>query len=430
MKRIKYNIRNCLLIVYVLSFVILTNSCTEKNELPTITTGKIVEISRTTATAVGHLIDEGGSPVLGKGVCWSVSHNPDITDHFTADGEGAGSFTTSITGLTPNTMYYVRAYATNSFGTAFGKEISFTTSPVELGKVITIQPSSISTTSAISGGNITNDGGGQIIQRGICWSACPEPEITDSLSLNGLGTGEFESTITGLEPGKKYYVRAYAINSIGIAYGSQFSFNTKIADIEENLYNTVTIGSQIWMAENLRTTKYNNNSPIPNITTQSGWINLTGPGYCWYNNEIKYKPTLGALYSWYTINTGKLCPTGWHVPTDEEFNTLEIYLGMDPAVVNIKEWRGTDQGKQMKSTTGWINEGNGTNTSGYKGLAGGYLQGATGNSYGLGELTYWWSSTEASKDYAWYRRLDAPNDDVYKAYTSKRGGKYVRCIKN
>lgn len=430
MKRSKNKLRNFQLIVCFLSLTILINSCKEEIVLPTLTTSTVTEITRTSATAGGHITNDGGSPILGKGVCWSVSHSPYFTDQFTADGEGPGIFSTNITGLTPNKVYYVRAYATNIFGTAFGKELSFTTAPVVLGTITTIQPSSVARTTAISGGDITFDGDGDIIQRGVCWNTSPDPEITDSFTNDGTGTGSFQSNITGLSPGTKYYIRAYIKNSAGIAYGEPFSFNTKIADIQGNLYNTVTIGSQVWMAENLRTTRYNNNTSIPNITTQEGWINLTGPGYCWYNNDITYKPTFGALYSWYTINTGKLCPTGWHAPSDEEFNTLEINLGMDPNQVNIEYWRGTDQGKQMKSTTGWVDGGNGTNTSGFNGLAGGYLQGASGNSYGLGVLTYWWSSTEANKDYAWYRRFDATNDDVYKAYTSKRGGKYVRCIKN
>jgi uncharacterized protein (TIGR02145 family) len=332
--------------------------------------------------------------------------------------------------MIPNTVYYLRAYATNSIGTAFGSELSFTTAPVVFSTLTTIPPSSIDRTTAISGGDISLDGGGDITQRGVCWSLSPAPEITDYLTNNGSGTGKFVSNINGLSPGTKYYIRAYAINTAGVAYGDEYNFNTKIADIQGNLYNTVTIGTQVWMAENLRTTKFNNNTNIPNITTPAGWINLNGPGYCWYNNDISYKSTFGALYSWYTINTGRLCPTGWHVPTDAEFDTLEITLGMNPDIVNLQEWRGTDQGKQMKSTTGWENNGNGTNSSGFNGLAGGYLQGSSGNSYAIGVLTYWWTSTQVYVDYAWYRRLDAPNNDVYRYYTLKKGCKYVRFVKN
>jgi len=409
----------------------LINSCTDEIVLPTLTTKPIAEITRTSATAGGHIIYDGGSPIVGKGVCWSVSHKPDFTDQFTADGEGSGIFSTIITGLTPNTVYFLRAYATNSIGTAFGEEISFTTAPIVLGIVVTVQPSSITRTTAISGGNITLDGGGEITQRGVCWSDSPEPVIvTDSFTKNGSGTGEFESTITGLSPGTKYYLRAYAINSAGIAYGEEFYFNTKIADIQGNLYKTITIGKQVWMAENLRTTRYNNNTSIPNIINPADWINLVGPGYCWYNNDITFKPTFGALYSWYTVNTGNLCPTGWHVPSDSEFDTLEVMLGMDPGELDIWGWRGTYQGKQLKSTEGWIDEGNGTNSINFNALPGGYRYAGDGFFYRVGSITYWWASTAQDANSAWYRRLDGDNDKIYRASTSKTGGKYIRCIKN
>jgi len=405
-------------------------SCVDEPELPTVSTSIPSEITQTTATAGGQIIYDGGSLILGKGVCWGIYQSPGFTDKFTADGEGTGIFSTNISGLTPNTIYYIRAYATNSFGTSFGKEISFITAPVIKGTVLTIQPSSITRTTAISGGNISLDGGGEITQRGVCWSVCPNPEITDSLTIDGAGTGEFESTLTALAPGTKYYIRAYAINSAGVAYGSLFSFNTKIADIQGNLYNTITIGKQVWMAENLRTTRFNNNTSIPNIINTADWINLTGPGYCWYNNDITYKPTFGALYSWYTANGGKLCPTGWHVPSDAEFDTLEVILGMETKDVNIWGWRGTDQGKQLKSTESWIDGGNGTNSIDFNALPGGYRYAGDGYFYRIGSLTYWWASTEHDNDRAWYRRLDGDNDKIYRASTSKTGGKYIRCIKN
>lgn len=428
LKRSKNNLRNFQLIVCFLSLTILINSCKEEIVLPTLTTSTVTEITRTSATVGGHITYDGGSPILGKGVCWSISHDPDFTDKFTADGEGPGIFSTNITDLTPNTAYYIRAYATNIIGTAFGEELSFTTAPVVLGTITTIQPSSVARTTAISGGNITLDGGGDIIQRGVCWNKSPEPDTSDFITKNGNGTGEFESTITGLSQGTKYYVRAYAINSAGVAYGNQFSFNTKIADIQGNLYNTVNIGSQVWMVENLRTTRYNNNTAIPNVKDNGAWFNLTTPAYCWFNNDINIA-YYGALYNWYTIQTGRLCPTGWHIPTDEEFKTLELYLKMPADQVDLWEWRGTDQGTQIKNTTGWADGENGTNTSGFSALPYGYRYAVTGAFNGLNILTYWWSS-EHNADQACYRRVDGNNTGIHRSVTSKKGGKYVRCIKN
>jgi uncharacterized protein (TIGR02145 family) len=125
-----------------------------------------------------------------------------------------------------------------------------------------------------------------------------------------------------------------------------------------------------------------------------------------------------------------LCPAGWHVPTDGEFNTLELYLGIPSAQIDNWGWRGTDQGDQMKNTTGWASGQNGTNTSGFSALPGGYRYAADGAFNAVGILTYWWSSTELDATRSWYRRLDGSNSDIYKAATEKRGGKYVRCVKN
>ncbi len=152
--------------------------------------------------------------------------------------------------------------------------------------------------------------------------------------------------MTGLIPGTKYYVRAYAKNSAWTVYGEEVIFNTKVADVEGNLYSTVTIGTQVWMAENLRTTKLNDNTPIPNVTGDTDWINLSTPAYCWLRNEIQYKDVYGALYNWYTVSTGNLCPTGWHVPTDEEYKILELSLGMGSDQVDLTGVEGNRPGSK------------------------------------------------------------------------------------
>jgi uncharacterized protein (TIGR02145 family) len=136
------------------------------------------------------------------------------------------------------------------------------------------------------------------------------------------------------------------------------------------------------------------------------------------------------MYNWFAVNTGKLCPTGWHVPTDADLNTLDMYLGISPTDADLWGWRGTDQGAQLKSTSGWASSGNGTNTSGFTALPGGYRYAADGSFNDLGNLTYWWCSSELDLTRAWYRRLDGSNSGIYRAGTNKPGGKYVRCLKN
>jgi uncharacterized protein (TIGR02145 family) len=204
-----------------------------------------------------------------------------------------------------------------------------------------------------------------------------------------------------------------------------------MTDQAGNVYKTVEIGTQTWMAENLKTTKFNDNSSIANVTGNSAWNKLTTPGYCWYNNdEATNKPLYGALYNWYAAKTGKLCPTGWHVPTDTEFKTLEMFLGMTQSQADATLWRGTNEGDQMKSTTGWKTGENGTNTSGFSALPGGYRYHLDGVFNNIGDLGYWWCFNESAPTLGYYRRLDGNNDGVYRDGTLKAAGKYIRCVKD
>jgi uncharacterized protein (TIGR02145 family) len=203
-----------------------------------------------------------------------------------------------------------------------------------------------------------------------------------------------------------------------------------VTDVEGNIYSTVAIGTQVWMAENLKTTKFNNNSKISLVTSNSVWTNTTNPAYCWYDNDTANKPLYGAIYNWFAVGTGKLCPSGWHVPTHEEFKTLELHLGMTQAEADAMDWRGTNQGTQLKSTAGWDNGGNGTNSSRFSALPGGYRWGTSGDFFNLGALSYWWTSTENGTNQVLYRRLDFDQNGVFAQAVRKQAGKYVRCIKD
>lgn len=418
-----------LLLIAVTVFALTFNSCKKDPTLPVLSTDSATDITINSATLGGDVTSDGGAAVTLRGVCWGTEDNPTAEgDHIEA-GAGTGKFSGLVEGLDPNTIYHVRAYAQNSVGIAYGNDVVFATA-IAAPVITTAQVSDISATTAVSGGAISYNGGAPITESGVCWSKDPQPDLDDSFVLNSTGATSFSSTLTNLSPGTKYYVRAYVKNSEWTVYGAQVIFNTKVADIEGNLYSTVIIGSQVWMAENLRTTKFNDNTPIPNITDNTEWLNLSGPAYCWYNNEIQYKSTYGALYSWYTVEGENICPTGWHVPTDTEFGTLELFLGMNSDSVNIWGWRGTNQGAQLKSITGWADGGNGTNSSGFTGLPGGYRYAAQGAFYSLGTVTYWWSASALDDNEGWYRKLDSFNSAIYRASTSKKGGKYIRCVKD
>jgi uncharacterized protein (TIGR02145 family) len=203
-----------------------------------------------------------------------------------------------------------------------------------------------------------------------------------------------------------------------------------VSDVEGYLYKTVLIGNQVWMSENLRTKKYNDNSDVTLVTDGTAWAGLITEAYCFYNNdEAINKPLYGALYNWFAVDKGNLCPTGWHVPTDAEYKALEIHLGMDQTQADAFGDRGTDQGAQMKNTTGWATSENGTNTSGFSAVPGGFRY-YGGSFFNMGTLTYFWTGIESSASDAFQRRLDGSKNTVLRERTLKQAGKYVRCLKN
>lgn len=202
---------------------------------PTLSTDPVTALTDVNATSGGNISADGGSPVTARGVCWSTTTVPTVAlTTKTVDGTGTGVFVSNITGLTASTTYYLRAYATNIYGTAYGNEISFTTNaPAAVVPVLTTNTvTGITTVSATSGGNITSDGGSTITARGICWSTATGP--TTALltkTSDGSGTGAFVSSMSGLLAGTTYFIRAYAINSVGTAYGNEVSFTTTAAPL-------------------------------------------------------------------------------------------------------------------------------------------------------------------------------------------------------
>ncbi|CAM3774750.1 DUF1566 domain-containing protein [Flavobacterium gelidilacus] len=198
--------------------------------IPTgMTTNSVSNIMQTTATSGGNSTGDGGASITSRGVCWSnTTSSPSINNSKTIDGSGIGSFTSNLTSLLPGTTYYVRAYATNSAGTAYGTAKIFTTSSATIPTgITTFNSSSISQNTATNGGSIATDGGSSITSRGVCWSTTTtSPTIANSKTINGSGTGSFSSSLTGLNPNTTYYVRAYATNNIGTAYGNSTSFTT------------------------------------------------------------------------------------------------------------------------------------------------------------------------------------------------------------
>ena len=188
------------------------------------------------------------------------------------------------------------------------------------------------------------------------------------------------------------------------------------------VYNWLRIGEQIWMAENLKATKYNDGTPIPLVTINGAWIKLSKPGFCWYeNDEDTYKDTYGALYNWYAVNFPQLSPAGWHIPGDEEWTELTDYLGgADDAGGKLKE----------TGTANWTDPNTGaTNESGFTGLPGGWR--VTDGSFNrLEHYAYWWSATGSSSYSAYSRSVIYDDDDVEREESAKIMGLAVRCVKD
>jgi N-acetylneuraminic acid mutarotase len=208
--------------------IAIMQSCMKKPSPPVLTTEYVSKATQTSAVSGGNVTDDGGAEVNARGICWGTTHNPTTSSTKTSDGTGTGTFTSNMTGLTANTTYYVRAYATNSEGTGYGDEVTFSTSPISLATLSTTAISSITTTSAISGGEINSDGGGAITASGICWGTSQNPTITDNKTIDEWVTGSFTSNLAGLNPGTTYFVRAYAVNNAGVAYGIQLRFTTSV----------------------------------------------------------------------------------------------------------------------------------------------------------------------------------------------------------
>ena len=336
--------------------------------LPTLTTIVASQITDTSAVSGGIITDDGGIMITTCGVCWDTIPNPTISGSHTIDSSGMGSFSSHLTGLTTGTTYYVRAYASNAVGTAYGNSITFATCTIPA--VTTIEISNITDTSAVSGGLITDDGGAMIIACGVCWDTIPNPTISNNHTTDGLDTGSFTSHLTGLTIGTTYYVRAYATNSVGVSYGNQIVFTlalSKSFSVSVGTYVYFSPGNLQWSATNGGETPTTHtvsgggtaagtwrfapnqwdtigadNSNISSSYT--GWIDLFGWGTSGYDNKYPYMTSTtdtdyvngnnnisGTNYDWGVYNAiynpttqNTDAPGTWRTLTKDEWEYLLV----------------------------------------------------------------------------------------------------------
>lgn len=438
-----------------------TTGCTN-DEIPVISTASVTNITEVSATCGGTVISDGGAEIISRGFCWSKNENPTIIDPKTVESGGTGQFVSNISGLSGGTLYHVRTYATNSTGTGYGSDVSFSTLGLAP-STGTLSATGVTSATAILNGTVNAN----------YLSTTVTFEYGKSNSYGNIGaysqspvTGNSNTAvsvdISGLSGGTTYYFRVKAVNSLGTTYGNPVTFTTTeaVTDIDGNTYNTVKIGTQLWMAENLRATKYNDGTPIPNVQGNSEWGSLTTGGYSDYDNITSNSAIYGRLYNWYVVdnnagtsnqsNGGKnVCPTGWHVPSNGEWTILENFL-----IANGYNFDGISTGnniaKSLASKTLWLasNEvgtaGNPDypsyrNKSGFTAVpAGGRVMG-NGIFATVGLLTNWWSTT--------YDSASLPNNPTFYVFirglsnnfqglggsaggTNKQYGNSVRCLKD
>ena len=399
--------------------------------MATILTSEVADITDNTAVAGGNVESDGGAQVTDRGVVWSATPDPSLENNqgIMAGGSGTGDFSVGIKGLSARTTYYVRAYATNSQGTAYGDEVEFAT--IDFPGISTHSAYEITDNSAMLRGNVTDDGGGAITGRGAVWSTSGEPtvDLNDGMTNQGTGAGQFTTAIGGLYAGTTYFVRAWAENNAGVSYGEVLELETydgRLSDIDNNVYYYVVIGEQEWMVSNLKTTRLDDGTSLRHETDNLVWASLWEkevPAYSWYENYgEKFKDVFGALYNFYAVETEKLCPSGWRVPTTGDLVKLINFLGdMETA------------GGKLKGTAYWEDPNSGaTDEVRFNALPGGvrypYEGDFPGQFDGLNKTGVWWTSTTYEigaytygMSYFW--------EQIFANDSKKESGVSVRCMR-
>ena len=304
----------------------------------------------------------------------------------------------------------------------------------------TLDVTSITSTTAKCGGKVTSKGKFDRFSRtryGLCWDTAAYPGINNNTLYCSLNNILFSGTLTNLELNTLYHVRAFATNWLRTSYGQDKTFTTSdfLTDFDGNKYATVKIGDQTWMAENLKVTHYRTGDPISNVTDGSKWRSLYTGAYCNYENNINNSTIYGRLYNWYAVtDSHNIAPTGWHVPTEQDWDSLEFYLLNHGFAFENGDPH--DIGKSLASTSGWDtcniacsvgNDQVSNNKSGFTALPGGYR---SGEYVEVGISSNWWSSTKITYEEANCRNLNCKNKGFPGYNNYMHWGLSVRLIKD
>lgn len=393
-------------------------------DVPTMGTLAATNLGPNFATLNGSVDSDGGGGLSATGFIWGTNASLATTTSV-AGSSTSGGFTASLTGLDPTTTYYYSAFGTNSVGTDYGDTLSFVTPSYIVAEVTTSEATDITAFTGMLNGTVGYDGGAEVTATGFVWSA--DSAFTAPQDIAGSATsGDFSAEITGLTLDSTYYYTAYATNAAGTAYGDTLSFvaaepqflcgSAGTLNYNGHEYRTIHRGNQCWFAENLATETYANGDTIPMVT--SGWNVTTTAARTPLSNDTANVALYGWLYNWHAVvdTVRGLCPTDWHVSTDEDWQVLEDGLGA------------TYAGRSLKSKSTDTPPWNGYNSIGFSALPGGYrTDGGTHTNGGV--HGYFWTSTEATSTKAWDRYIYNTDNVVYRNSYSKRGALSVRCVK-
>lgn len=449
---------------FILILLFLFSCKNEVSQLPSVRTLPItnitdisVAVNYITALSGGIITSDNGLPITERGICWSNNHNPTTIDNIIKNDSNLTKFSCDILYLQSNSTYYIRGFATNAAGTGYGNELELATTnlPILAKIVIRTKTSTNGSFSCL----IVDSCGYPINSRGICWSKDINPTIDlTTKTIDGKGIGSFTSTIVNFDAATTYYVRAYASNVKGTTYSNEIIFNTigansgtPVTDIDGNIYQTINLGTQTWMVENLKTTRYRNGDLIG--TTATDYLSIiaeNSPKYQWSYGGVESNVNIfGRLYTWYAATDSRdIAPEGWHLPSDSDFYFLENYLYQNGYNYTY-DFTNNELGKSVASSSLWvldyIDDGidfphpdtridiigcnSNNNFSFFNALPAGlrYSDGTYGYlQYG----TDFWSSTEYSKVEAFGRELTNVNSNFHRCYISKNDGCSIRCIKD
>lgn len=405
------------------------------------------EISYTSFVCNGDVTDSGTYSVTARGFCWSTEPDPVMTGEHLHVGNGAGVFSALLADMQPETTFYVRAYAVNAAGVTYSTPITVSTLAPTIPTV---------STDTVNGynectGTVLADGNAPVTQRGFCYDTLPSPTLENGVVIaDGSGLGEFTATLTGLPVGKLYFVRAFATNAKGTAYGNQIHFHagscdTKtFTDYDGNVYNTVAIGTQCWMKENLKTTHYSDGWPIDH-----SFNNTSEPCYyypCSGENdasEINNVAEFGLLYNWSAVMRNAstsdaipsgvqgICPTGWHVPSNAEWTELTQYLSLQNQY--LCDNNALAIAKSLAAPSVWSNSdcnccvGNNqiaNNATGFNALPVGQYWWSHG--LGCGNYASFWTCS----GYLLHRKLYHDANDLRTETAAEESGLSVRCLRD